>query len=217
MSGPVRVVAVSAGVGQPSSTRMLTDRLTAATERALREAGAAVETEVIELRDHAHDVTNNVLTGFAGADLAAAKARLVEADALVAVSPIFNASYSGMFKSFFDVLDPDALVGRPVLIGATGGSTRHSLALEHALRPMFSYLRATVVPTAVYAASSDWASPGELATRIDRAGRELAQLARPGLVGTSEPATSAVEDEGELILFSRLLAAQRSAAAQHQR
>lgn len=213
MTRPVRVVAVSAGLGQPSATRILADRLVAATETALRDGGASVETEVIELRDYATDVANNLVTGFAGADLAAAKARITEADAVVAVSPIYNASYSGLFKSFFDVVDPKALVGRPVLIAATGGSARHSLALEHALRPLFSYLRATVVPTAVFAASSDWASPGELADRINRAGRELAQLARPGLTEQPEPAAEP-EADGELIPFTRLLAAQRAATAQ---
>ncbi len=59
---------------------------------------------------------------------------------------MFSASYSGLFKSFFDVLDKEALVGKPVLIGATGGTGRHSLVLEHALRPLFAYLRAVVVP-----------------------------------------------------------------------
>lgn len=95
------------------------------------------------------------------------------------MTPLYSASYSGLFKSFFDILDPDALVDLPVLIGATGGSERHSLALEHALRPLFGYLRAVVVPTAVFAASSDWGSGldagGSLAQRIDRAGGELAR------------------------------------------
>jgi FMN reductase len=73
---------------------------------------------------------------------------------VIAVTPIFSASYSGLFKTFFDVLERGALAGKPVLIAATGGSERHSLALEHAVRPLFAYLRAVVVPTAVYAASS---------------------------------------------------------------
>ena len=80
------------------------------------------------------------------------------ADGLIVVSPIFSASYSGLFKSFFDVLDPAALDGKPVLIAATGGTERHSLVLDHALRPLFSYLHAVVVPTGVFAATSDWGS-----------------------------------------------------------
>ena len=79
------------------------------------------------------------------------------ADGLIAVTPIFTTCYCGLFKSFFDVLDTDALAGMPVLIGATAGTARHSLALDYALRPMFTYLHAVVVPTGVFAATEDWA------------------------------------------------------------
>jgi FMN reductase len=171
---------ITAGLNQPSSTRLLADRLAAATGRALFGRGVDVRSSVIELRDHAHDLTNNLLTGFAGDDLRAAMDRVASADGLIAVTPIFSASYSGLFKTFFDVVDPDALAGTPVLIAATGGTSRHSLALEHAVRPLFTYLRAIVVPTAVYAASQDWGSgggvDGALAGRIDRAAGELAEL-----------------------------------------
>ncbi len=173
-----KLVVVTAGLSQPSSTRLLADRLAAATRRALVAQRVEVDTEVIELRDHAHDLTNHLLTGFPSQSLRAAITRTAEADGLIAVSPIFSASYSGLFKSFFDVLDADSLSGKPVLIAATGGTQRHSLALEHALRPLFSYLRAVVVPTAVYAASSDWgrgdSGAGALARRINRAAGELA-------------------------------------------
>jgi FMN reductase len=74
------------------------------------------------------------------------------------------------------VLDPDALSGLPVLIAATGGTERHSLALDYSIRPLFTYLHAVVVPTAVYAASSDWGSEQGLTDRIDRAAAELAPL-----------------------------------------
>ena len=109
---------------------------------------------------------------------------MAQADALIAVTPVFSASYSGLFKSFFDVLEPGTLEGKPVLIAATAGTARHSLVLEHALRPLFSYLHAVVVPTAVFAASEDWAAAGvdgRLRARIDRAAAELAALveARP--------------------------------------
>ena len=123
----------------------------------------------MELREWARDLTNQLLTGFAPPALGALLTRVATADALVAVSPIFSASYSGPFKTFFDVLPPEALAGTPVLVAATGGSARHSLALDHALRPLFAYLKAAVVPTGVYAAPEDWASEGGLTTRIDRA------------------------------------------------
>ena len=181
MATPTRsLVAVSAGLGQPSSTRLLADRLVAATERHLRDAGIEAVTEVIELRDHAPDLANNLLTGFPSPALQAAIDRVTDADGLIVASPIFNASYSGLFKMFFDVIEHDSLDGRPVLLAATGGTARHSLALEHALRPLFSYLGADTVRTAVYAASEDWGragvpADGTLVQRIDRAAGELSR------------------------------------------
>ncbi|HYF74814.1 MAG TPA: CE1759 family FMN reductase, partial [Nocardioides sp.] len=112
------------------------------------------------------------------------------ADALVVVTPVFSASYSGLFKTFFDVLEPGTLDGKPVLVGATAGTPRHSLVLEHALRPLFSYLHATVVPTGVFAASGDFGDRG-LDERIDRAAGELVALLR----GTPRPRARTVEDE----------------------
>lgn len=169
------IVVVTAGLSQPSSTRMLGEQLAAATVEAL---GEPVDVKVVELRELAHQLTDNLLTGFPGNELRAATEAAVRADAVIAVTPIYSASYSGLFKTFIDVLDAGALAGKPVLIAATGGSERHSLALEHAMRPLFSHLRALVVPTAVYAASADWASGGRggLARRVERAAGELAAL-----------------------------------------
>jgi FMN reductase len=95
------------------------------------------------------------------------------------VSPIFSASFSGLFKLFFDVVERDGLAAMPTLIAATGGTARHSLALEHALRPLFAYLNAATVATSVFAAAEDWgtagvAADGSLVERIDRAAGELA-------------------------------------------
>jgi FMN reductase len=173
------LVVVSAGLGQPSSTRLLADRLAAAVDRHLRDAGILANLEVIELRDHAQDLTNNLLTGFPSPRLQGAIDAVLAADGLIAVSPIFSASYSGLFKMFFDVVERDGLTGKPSLIAATGGTARHSLAIEHALRPLFAYLNAGVVATGVYAAAEDWgggglAADGSLVERIDRAARELA-------------------------------------------
>jgi FMN reductase len=119
-----------------------------------------------------------MVTGFPGPRLRTAIDAATSADALIAVTPVFTGSYSGLFKSFFDVIDKDALAGVPVLLAATGGTPRHSLVLDHAMRPLFAYLRATVMPTAVYAATEDWGTapdPTEdpLALRITRATAEL--------------------------------------------
>ncbi|GAA3854884.1 FMN reductase [Saccharothrix violaceirubra] len=176
-----RLAIVSAGLSDPSSSHLLASRLGDAVAAVL-----PVATTTVHLRDHARDIADNLVTGFPSARLAAAVADVTGADGLVVVTPTFNASYSGLFKSFVDVLEPESLAGRPVLIGATGGTERHSLVLDHALRPLFAYLRAVVVPTGVYAASSDWGSAHGLSGRIDRAAGELAALlggpalARPG-------------------------------------
>ncbi|MEU1687972.1 FMN reductase [Micromonospora sp. NPDC005707] len=192
---------VSAGLSQPSSTRLLADQLAAAARDELVRRGAEVEIRTLDLREYAHDVVNHVLTGFPPAALRTALDAVAGADGLIAVTPVFNASYSGLFKSFFDVVEKEALAGRPVLIGATGGTARHSLALEHAVRPMFAYLRAVVVPTAVFAAPEDWAGDGgdsALRARIRRAGIELADQVdrRPAATGPADPfaLTTSFED-----------------------
>jgi FMN reductase len=172
-----RIAVVSGGLSQPSSTRLLADRLSAAAVRDLRERVEDVEVVVVELRDLAHDITNALLTGFAAPELQTALDRVRSADAVVAVTPTFNASYSGLFKSFFDVLEKDSLAETSVLIGATGGTERHSLVLDHALRPLFSYLGASVVPTGVYAASTDWGHGDDAEALVRRVDRAAAQLA----------------------------------------
>jgi FMN reductase len=186
---------VSAGLSQPSSSRLLADRLAAAVAAATADVAAApgttVDTVAIEARDLAHDVVNNLLTGFPSPPLKEAVDTVIRADGLIAVTPIFNASYSGLFKSFFDVFDEGALEDKPVLLAATGGTARHSLALEHAMRPLFTYLRAAPVGTAVFAAPEDWAGGGTvdgLRRRIDRAARELAeQMVRREPVAPPDP------------------------------
>ena len=183
---------VSAGLGQPSSTRLLADQLAVATRDELVRRGTEVELRPVDLREHDHDVVNHLLTGFHAPALREALDTVSGADGLIAVTPIFNASYNGLFKSFFDVVEKDALVDRPVLIGATGGTARHSLALEHAVRPMFAYLRALVVPTAVFAAPEDWSgegADGALRARIRRAAAELADQVdrRPAGTGVADP------------------------------
>jgi FMN reductase len=172
------IAVVSAGLSNPSSTRLLADRLAAATVTALRARGDDATVELVELRGHARDLADNLTTGFANESLQAAIDTVVGADAVIAVTPVFSASYSGLFKTFFDVIDKDALIGTPVLLGATAGTARHSLVVEFAMRPLFAYLRAVPVPTGVFAAAEDWAGGGDkaLSDRIDRAAGELADV-----------------------------------------
>jgi FMN reductase len=196
------IVVVSGGLSVPSSSRLLADRLATATERALAERGDDAVVETVELREHAHAITDHLLTGFAAGDLRGVLDAVRGADGVILVTPVFSASYSGLFKSFLDILEPGSLQAKPVLIGATGGTARHSLALEFAVRPLMSYARATVAPTAVYAASSDWAdgdAQSGLAARIDLAGAELADL----VVGA--PPVVLTDPFDEVTPFERLL------------
>ncbi|MER5886068.1 FMN reductase [Streptomyces sp. NPDC001941] len=197
----MKLVVVSAGLSTPSSTRLLADRLTEAVRESVP---GGVEVRVVELRDLAVDVAHHLVTGFPPAALREALEAVVAADGLIAVTPVFSASYSGLFKSFFDLVEPGALAGKPVLLGATGGTARHSLVLDHAMRPLFSYLRAVVAPTAVYAASEDWGGEEGLGARVGRAGAELAGLMGEGAVrGASEP------EMPEVVPFEEQLAALR--------
>ncbi|KNX38971.1 FMN reductase [Luteipulveratus halotolerans] len=175
-----KIAVISAGLRDPSSTRMLADKLDAAVRSELGVRGVDATSEVVELRPLAHAIMDAMLTGFPSAALESAFETIASADAVIAVSPAFNASYAGLFKSFFDVLPEETLSGMPVLMGATGGTDRHSLVLDHAMRPMFSYLHAIVAPTAVYASTDDFgdvgASGGALGERVDRAASGFARL-----------------------------------------
>ncbi|GAB2659565.1 NAD(P)H-dependent oxidoreductase [Gordonia jinhuaensis] len=211
-----RLVVVNAGMSNPSSTRLLADRLTESVAAQYHSAtGADLEITSVDLRDRAVDLATSLVSGYGVGGAKEIIEATEDADAVIAVTPVFNASYSGLFKVFFDIVDKDSFAGKPVLIAATGGSPRHSMVLDHALRPMFSYLRAIVLPTGVYAASEDWAgNTGDTATlgdRIDRAAGELADiLSGSGRSVRRRPAESAAqrtEDEEEAGIgnFARLM------------
>lgn len=176
----LELVVVSAGTSVPSSTRMLADQLAKATREGLARHGQHVNVTVLEARELAHEVVDATFTRFPGEKLSEAIAHIARADGVIAVTPTYNQSYSGLFKSLFDVIEPGTLAGVPVALGATGGTARHSLAIDYALRPMFAYLKADVVPTTVFAASEDFgavataADENSLQTRAGRVGTELA-------------------------------------------
>jgi FMN reductase len=175
-----RITVLSAGLGVPSSSRLLADQLAAAATRELTAAGYEVVTDVVELRDLAVDIANNFVTGFAPPRLAEVIAGVEASDGIIAVSPVFSASYSGLFKSFIDVLDPKSLDGKAALLGATGGTDRHQMVLDHAMRPLFSYLRTRTAATAVFAGPQDWGNTDDggtpLSMRIERAAAEFGRL-----------------------------------------
>ncbi|MCT1879660.1 NAD(P)H-dependent oxidoreductase [Kocuria rhizophila] len=122
-----------------------------------------------------------MLTGTAPAAVQDALDAVLAADGLIAATPTYKASYSGLFKAFFDLFDEGALENLPTVVAATGGSPRHSLVLDTALRPLFSHLKALTLPIGVYAATEDWAD-ASLQARIERAGAALA-----GMLGAGAP------------------------------
>jgi len=177
---PKRVVVVSAGTGNPSSTRRLTDRIAQKSLDRFKQAGTAATANVIELGPLAIDTARAAVAGFPGEQLQAAIDRLAAADAIIAATPVYKAGISGLFKSFVDVLDDDLIVAKPVLLAATGGTPRHALVIDDQMRPLFAYMRALTLPTSVYAAPQDWGT-SELGTRIERAATELAIMVRAGV------------------------------------
>ncbi len=186
------IVIVSAGLSEESAT----NRLGAAIETAARET-AEVEVRWVQLRPLARAIADHLVSGFPNPELAAALAQLEHADAVVALTPTFQGSYAGLFKSFFDLVDTEVLTGVPVLLGATGGSPRHSLMTETAMRPLFTYLHALVVPTAIFVATEDWGTTSvagsPLRARIQTAVGQLLQLSGTGDLSSSRRAAAADE------------------------
>jgi len=171
-----RLVVISAGLSEPSSSRLLADQLTDAVRSQVGARGEDVTVDVVEVRELAHDLATLMTSGGVPTPaLTQARDLVSAADGLVAVTPVFTASYSGLFKMLVDALDADSLNGMPVVVAATAGTPRHSLVLDHALRPLFSHLRAVVVPTGVFAATEDFGG-GALTDRVTRAASELAAL-----------------------------------------
>jgi FMN reductase len=195
---------ISGGLREPSSTRLLADQIDAAVRAELATAGLPGTSSFVELRPLGRAIMDAMLTGFAGPELEAAFETVAAADGVIAVTPAFNASFSGLFKSFFDVLPEHTLSDMPILVAATGGTERHSLVLEHALRPMFSYLHAVVSPTGVYAATDDFggrAGSSALAERIRKAAADFVRLMRS--CGSRTRRDAFDEEVGEM---TRLLA-----------
>ena len=177
------LLVVSAGLSQPSSSRRLADMLAEATRAKISARGEGTQIDVIEIRDLAFELATAMTDRTASTpELARAQECIAQADGLIAVTPVFQGSYSGLFKMFFDTLKPHALDDLPTIIAATAGSSRHSLILDYALRPLFNQLHANIVPTGVFQAAEDLGTPeGErIVTRIERSAIQLAdQMVAP--------------------------------------
>jgi FMN reductase len=171
----LKLVVVSGGASDPSSTSMLADRLAARTVSGAQARGLTVEVAVIELRALANEIAAALVSQVNGPGLDAATGKLAAADGLIVATPIYKAGVSGLFKSFFDLLDNDLLIAKPVALAATAGTARHALVVDEAMRSLFAYMRTLTIPTSVFAATEDWSGSG-LEQRIDRAALELLLL-----------------------------------------
>ena len=174
-----RLVLVSAGTSDPSSTQLLADRTADRVKKLAARHGHEVTVGAIELREIAADISTALVSQLVTPKLRQAITVLGEADGIIVAAPVYKALPSGLFTSFFQVLDNDLLIAKPVLLAATAGTARHALVADEAMRPMFAYLRTMTVPTSLFAAPEDWSDPA-LNTRIDRAARELVLLMESG-------------------------------------
>jgi FMN reductase len=179
---PFRLAVVSAGTSDPSSTRLLADRTAQRVTALAAQHGHAVTVSVIDLREISADISTALVSQLITPKLQKAVTALAGADGIIAAAPVYKASPSGLFTSFFGVLDNDLLIAKPVVLAATAGTARHALVADDQMRPLFAYLRAMTVPTSLFAAPEDWSDPA-LNTRIDRAARELVLLMESGFAG----------------------------------
>lgn len=176
----VRLVVVNAGVSDPSSTRLLADQMAQKSIEAFEAAGLRTSLSVIDLAPLATDIARAMVAGFPGKKLAEVLQQLAKADAVIAAAPVYKAGLSGLFKSFVDLMDNDLLIARPMILVATAGSARHTMVLDDHMRPLFAFMRALPVPTAIFAAPEDWSAP-ELGRRIARAAKELSAFVTSGV------------------------------------
>lgn len=168
MSAPLRIVGVSGSLREPSKTTALV--------RALVEEAAGrgtVETTLVEVASLGPGFAGALRREDVGPDVEAALRAIETADLLIVASPVYRASFTGLFKHLFDFVGQYALVGTPVLLAATGGGERHALILEHQLRPLFGFFQALTLPLGVYASEVDFdgyelTSP-EVRARIEQA------------------------------------------------
>lgn len=176
---PYRLAVISAGASDPSTTRMLADRAAQSVGMLARERGQEVSISVIEIRELLPELPQALSSQFMGPGFKRAIETLVEADGIIAAAPVYKAAASAAFTAFFQVLDNDLLIGKPVILAATAGTARHALVVDNEMRSLFAYLRALPVPTGLFASPEDM-NDKALTERVSRAARELLILMESG-------------------------------------
>ena len=174
-----KLVVVSAGTSDPSSTRLLADQAAQRVAALAASHGHEVTVSGLELREISADIATALTSQLVTPKLRRAIDALADADGVIAAAPVYKAAASGLFTSFFHVLDNDLLIGKPVILAATAGTARHALVVDDQMRPLFAFLRALAVPTSLFAAPEDWGDTA-LAKRVGRAAFELVLLMESG-------------------------------------
>jgi FMN reductase len=176
-----KIVALTGSLSSPSRTRSLVETIA---QRLAQQWPASVH--VIDIAELASELGHAVSFNSIPASVVRAHQLLAQADVLVLASPVYKGSYSGLFKHFLDLLDPNTLRGKVTLLAATGGSDRHALVLEHQLRPLASFFETVTVPSGVYARDSDFVNyqlqlpeAAQTLARIDVAVAQALGLLRP--------------------------------------
>ena len=193
MSKQIKVVAVSGGLQRPSRTLTLVEALV----DALGEQ-ASIDVRLIELGTVGPKLAGALYPSQLPDDVKADIAAIESADFLVVASPVYRASFTGLFKHLFDFVDHNALIDVPVLLAATGGSDRHALVIDHQLRPLFSFFQSHTLPIGVYGSEAEFEnyrviSPA-LQARIDLAverARPFLRPRRPAVSGVHDPVRAA--------------------------
>jgi len=170
------VLGIHAGLSEPSTSEKLVSKILDNVQEKSSKADDSVEIETISLRNYASSLLNSLLTGFVSTDVETLMNKVLSASGLVLVSPVMSAGYSGLFKMFIDILPEHSLKNKPVLLGATAGTKRHSLVIDYAMKPVLDYHHARILSYSVFAATDDWGNVSELSERIDKAGDDLIQL-----------------------------------------
>ncbi|GAA1438954.1 FMN reductase [Leifsonia poae] len=165
---PLRVVAVSGSLHTPSKTTALVREILASYGREL-----SIDAHLIAVNEIGPDFAGTLRRDELPASVEDELQRIENADLLVVASPVYRASFTGLFKHLFDFVGQYALVDTPVLLAATGGSDRHALIIEHQFRPLFGFFQALTLPIGVYANDSDFTAGAvtslDLQERIDLA------------------------------------------------
>lgn len=173
----MKITALTASLSESSTSNRLAQRIL---DAAAESASEPVEAEVINLRGFAHELVDSMLTGVPSAELDQAYARLQASDAVVLAAPVYNAAPIGLLTMFLQLFPDAGLRGIPVLLASTGGTARHSLAMDQHIRPVIAYLKGLALPTTVFAATDDWGLPEEqtgMNRRIQAAADELIETA----------------------------------------